>query len=81
MALFEKLCYETMVEKWGEGNFYNFARSVVDRSRSKTAVWNGDAHANFSGLAWSVTSGIRSGLIGFSRCTIPEVITRILTSM
>ena len=67
MTLFEQLLYETMAEKWGEGNFYNFARSVVDRSRSKTAVWNGDAHSNFSGLAYSVTSGIRAGLIGFSQ--------------
>lgn len=55
-----------MVEKWGEGNFYNFARNVVDRSRAKSAVWNGDAHANWTGLAFSVTSGIRAGLIGFS---------------
>ena len=43
MTLFEQLLYETMVEKWGEGNFYNFARSAVDRSRAKTAVWNGDS--------------------------------------
>ncbi|KXT18716.1 hypothetical protein AC579_2695 [Pseudocercospora musae] len=67
MALFEQLCYETMIEKWGEEVFYNFARSVVDRSRSTTAVWNGDSWANFTGLAYTVASGIRSGLIGFSQ--------------
>ncbi|KAK5129682.1 hypothetical protein LTR08_002974 [Meristemomyces frigidus] len=67
MTLFEQLLYETMVEKWGEGNFYNFARSAVDRSRSKTAVWNGDSHSNYSGLAHSVTSGIRAGLVGYSQ--------------
>ncbi|KAI7474541.1 hypothetical protein KC357_g5200 [Hortaea werneckii] len=66
MGLFIQLCYETMVEKWGESNFFDFARSVVDRSRSKTNVWNGDAHSNYTGFAYSVTSGIRSGLMGFS---------------
>ncbi|KAK5127784.1 hypothetical protein LTR85_004900 [Meristemomyces frigidus] len=65
--LFEQLLYETMVEKWGEGNFYDFARSAIDRSRSKTAVWNGDSHSNYSGLAYSVTSGIRAGLVGYSQ--------------
>ncbi|KAK5163173.1 uncharacterized protein LTR77_010957 [Saxophila tyrrhenica] len=67
IALFEQLCWETMEEKWGEGNFYNFARNIVDRSRSRSAVWNGDAQSNWTGLAFSVTSGIRSGLIGFSQ--------------
>lgn len=66
MALFEQLCYETMVQKWGESGFFNFARSIVDRSRSKSNVWNGDAHSNYTGFAYSVTSGIRSGLMGFS---------------
>lgn len=66
MTLFEQLCYETMVEKWGESNFYSFARSAVDRSRSKTNIWNGDAHSNYTGLAYSVTSSIRAGLLGFS---------------
>jgi alpha-D-xyloside xylohydrolase len=56
-----------MVSKWGESNFYTFARSAVDRSRSRTAVWNGDSHSNFSGLSYSVASGIRAGLIGFSQ--------------
>ncbi|KAF2430539.1 hypothetical protein EJ08DRAFT_237403 [Tothia fuscella] len=66
MSLFEKLTYELMVEKWGTGNFYNFARSVVDRSRRHTGVWNGDAHADWTGLKYSVASGIRAGLLGFS---------------
>lgn len=66
MGLFEELCYETMVEKWGPSNFYSFARSVVDRSRSKANIWNGDSHSNFTGLAYSVASGIRSGIMGFS---------------
>jgi alpha-D-xyloside xylohydrolase len=65
--LFEQLCYENMVEKWGEGNFWDFSRSAYDRSRSKTAIWNGDSHSNFSGLAYSVTSSIRAGLIGYSQ--------------
>jgi alpha-D-xyloside xylohydrolase len=66
MTLFEKLTNELMTEKWGKGNFYNFARSVVDRSRQYTGVWNGDAHADWTGLRYSVASGIRAGLLGFS---------------
>ncbi|KAH7058902.1 glycosyl hydrolases family 31-domain-containing protein [Macrophomina phaseolina] len=66
MSLFEELCYANMLSAWGEGNFFSFARSVFDRSRSHAAVWNGDAHANFTGLAYSVASGIRAGLLGFS---------------
>ncbi|OAF99065.1 uncharacterized protein CC84DRAFT_1233442 [Paraphaeosphaeria sporulosa] len=65
MALFLDLAYDSMVGTWGKSRFYNFARSAVDRSRAKTHVWNGDSHANFTGLAYSVASGIRSGLISF----------------
>ncbi|KAF1975361.1 hypothetical protein BU23DRAFT_83244 [Bimuria novae-zelandiae CBS 107.79] len=65
MALFLDLAYDSMVGTWGKSLFYNFARSAVDRSRAKTHVWNGDSHANFTGLAYSVSSGIRSGLISF----------------
>lgn len=65
MSLFLQLAYETMVKKWGPSNFYNFARSAVDRSRNTTHIWNGDSHANFTGLAYSVASGIRSGIIAF----------------
>jgi alpha-glucosidase (family GH31 glycosyl hydrolase) len=65
MALFLQLAYDTMVQKWGPSNFYNFARSAVDRSRAVTHIWNGDSHANFTGLSYSVASGIRSGIIAF----------------
>ncbi|KAF1993805.1 glycoside hydrolase family 31 protein [Amniculicola lignicola CBS 123094] len=65
-SLFIKLAYDTMVKKWGASNFYNFARSATDRDRKYTAIWNGDSHASFTGLAYSVASGIRSGLISFS---------------
>ena len=64
-TLFEQLCYESMVDRWGPSHFYNFARSSVDRSRARTWIWNGDSHSNFSGLAYSVASGIRAGLVGF----------------
>jgi alpha-D-xyloside xylohydrolase len=63
----EQLLYDNMKSTWGESNFYNFARSAFDRSRSRTGVWNGDSHANFSGLAYSVASGIRAGVIAFSQ--------------
>jgi len=55
-----------MVDKWGAGNFFSFSRSVVDRARSLTAVWNGDSQADWEGLAFSVASGIRAGLLLFS---------------
>ncbi|CZR56628.1 uncharacterized protein PAC_06517 [Phialocephala subalpina] len=66
MTLFEKLCHEVMIEAWGLGNYYSFARSAVDRARSLTGIWNGDSHANFTGLQYSVTSGLRAGILGFS---------------
>lgn len=72
MGLFEKLCYETMTEFWGAptknrpGKFYTFARSAVDRSRKHVVgIWNGDAQATFTGLSYSISTAIRSGLIGF----------------
>ncbi|KAF2634971.1 hypothetical protein P280DRAFT_511566 [Massarina eburnea CBS 473.64] len=65
ITLFIDLAYQTMVSKFGKSGFYSFARSAVDRSRAKTHVWNGDSHADFTGLAYSVASGIRSGLISF----------------
>ncbi|KAF2277471.1 uncharacterized protein EI97DRAFT_441518 [Westerdykella ornata] len=65
MSLFLQLAYASMVKKWGPSHFYNFARSAIDRSRAVTHIWNGDSHGNFTGLAYSVASGIRSGLIAF----------------
>ncbi|KAE9978612.1 hypothetical protein EG327_007342 [Venturia inaequalis] len=66
MSKFIKLLHDVMQAKWGKGNFYNFARSAVDRSRSHAGIWNGDAHADWQGLQYSVASGIRAGLLGFS---------------
>ncbi|KAF1949457.1 hypothetical protein CC80DRAFT_598911 [Byssothecium circinans] len=65
MALFIDIAYDTMVTQFGKSGFFTFARSAVDRSRAKTHVWNGDAHADFEGLKYSVASGIRSGVISF----------------
>lgn len=64
--LYLKLAYDDMLSSWDEGEFFNFARSANDRSRSHTAVWAGDSHANFTGLSYTLTAGIRSGLIGFA---------------
>jgi len=56
-----------MTEKWGSStNFFTFTRSAVDKARSLAAIWNGDPHATFEGLAYSVASGIRAGLLLFS---------------
>jgi len=64
---FISICYRAMADVWGQGNFYNFARSAFDRDRARTAIWNGDSTADFTGLAFSVASGIRAGLLGFSQ--------------
>lgn len=66
MSKFITLLHDVMQARWGKGNFYNFARSSVDRSRSHAGIWNGDAHADWQGLQYSVASGIRAGLLGFS---------------
>ena len=67
MSLFQELCYRAMSAVWGDGNFYSFSRSAFDRARSKTAIWNGDSTADFTGLRYSVASGIKAGLLGFSQ--------------
>lgn len=66
MSHFITLLHDVMQAKWGKGKFYNFARSAVDRSRSYAGIWNGDAHADWQGLQYSVASGIRAGVLGFS---------------
>ena len=66
-SLFDALLYQSMEAKWGAGNFYNFARSAFDRARAHTAVWNGDSHADFEGLRYSVASAVRAGLVLFSQ--------------
>lgn len=66
MTLFQEICHKAMTKAHGT-NFYTFSRSVFDRSRNLTAVWNGDAQATFTGLRYSVASGIRAGLLGFAQ--------------
>ncbi|KAH8816725.1 glycosyl hydrolases family 31-domain-containing protein [Xylogone sp. PMI_703] len=68
-VLFRQLCYESMEEFYGPTGFHNFARSAYDKTKHLTRVWNGDAHSNFTGLAYTVTSSIRAGLLGFSHWT------------
>ncbi len=64
-SLFLKLCDEVM-RTATNSSYYNFARSAFDRDRSRVGIWNGDSQATFEGLAYSVASGIRAGLLGFS---------------
>ncbi|KAL4792592.1 glycosyl hydrolases family 31-domain-containing protein [Aspergillus venezuelensis] len=69
--LFHKLMYQSQAAHWdGAGanrptGFYNFARSVNDRSRRYTGVWGADPAGNENGLLQSIRQGIRSGLLGF----------------
>lgn len=67
--LLKQLCGENMAETWGPSGYHSFSRSAYDRVRSDTSIWNGDAYADYTGLAYSVASGIRSGLLGFSHWT------------
>lgn len=73
--LFLTLCDEVMRHVWGSESgsngsnssvYYNFARSAFNTDRSRVGIWNGDSQATFEGLQYSVASGIRAGLLGFS---------------
>jgi len=39
------------------------SRNVADTGRQFTAVWNGDTRSDFTGLAYSVAAGLRSGAV------------------
>ena len=63
VTLYARLAQESLAAKHGSEAFV-FARNVADTGRKHTAVWNGDSEANFTGLAYSIAAGLRSGLIG-----------------
>ncbi|KAI9730865.1 MAG: hypothetical protein M1834_005583 [Cirrosporium novae-zelandiae] len=67
MTLFESLCADTMTSVWGKSGYQTLSRSVYDRSRAQTNLWNGDGHSNFTGLTYTIASGIRASLLGFSQ--------------
>ncbi len=60
---YARLAQESLAARHGSEGFV-FARNVADTGRKHTAVWNGDSEANFTGLAYSIAAGLRSGLIG-----------------
>jgi alpha-D-xyloside xylohydrolase len=60
---YARLAQESLAAKHGNEGFV-FARNVADSGRKHTAIWNGDSEANFTGLAYSIAAGLRSGLIG-----------------
>jgi MYXO-CTERM domain-containing protein len=62
VTLFARLAQESLASQHAAEGFV-FARNVVDTGRQHAAVWNGDSRADFSGLAYSVTAGLRSGAI------------------
>jgi alpha-D-xyloside xylohydrolase len=62
VTLFQRLAYEGMTAKHGS-EVFSFARNVYDTGRKYTAVWNGDTPLTFTGLRYSVVSGLRSGAI------------------
>ena len=62
VTLFARLAQESLAARHGSDGFV-FARNVADTGRKHAAVWNGDSEANFTGLAYSIAAGLRSGLI------------------
>jgi alpha-D-xyloside xylohydrolase len=62
VTLFARLAQEGLAARHGDQAFM-FTRNVADIGRRYTAVWNGDSAADFTGLAYSMTSGLRSGVI------------------
>lgn len=46
-------------------NSYTFSRCASDTGRKYTGLWNGDTYCTFSGLQYSVISGLRAGIINF----------------
>ena len=62
VTLYARLAQEGLAARHGDQAFV-FARNVVDTGRKHTAVWNGDSSADFNGLAYSVTAGLRSGVL------------------
>jgi alpha-D-xyloside xylohydrolase len=62
VTLFHRLAYEGMTAKHGK-EVFSFARNVYDTGRKYAGVWNGDTPMTFTGLRYSVLSGLRSGAI------------------
>jgi alpha-glucosidase (family GH31 glycosyl hydrolase) len=62
VTLFAKLVREGLVARQGEEVFV-IARNVNDTGRRYAGVWNGDSRSDFTGLAYSVAAGLRSGAV------------------
>jgi alpha-D-xyloside xylohydrolase len=62
VTLFARLAREGLAAHHGEDVFL-LTRNVNDTGRRYTGVWNGDSRADFTGLAYSVAAGLRSGMV------------------
>ena len=62
--LFAQLAAQAMASVNGP-DYFDFARSLSDKTRQNAAVWSGDSFSTFQGLATTVTNGIRAGLTEF----------------
>jgi alpha-glucosidase (family GH31 glycosyl hydrolase) len=63
-VLYPKLAAESLEAANGK-DYFIFSRNANDTARKYTAIWNGDTHATFGGLAVSIKTGLRSGSINF----------------
>ena len=62
--LFAQLAAQALASVNGT-DYFDFARSLSDKTRQYAAVWSGDSFSTFQGLATTVTNGIRAGLTEF----------------
>ena len=64
VTLFQKLSAEGQAAVHPNDNFI-FARNTCDTGRKYSAVWNGDSACTFTGLQYTIMSGLRCGIINF----------------
>lgn len=64
VTAFHKLTYDGL-ESDHPGDHFSFARDLVDTGRKYVAAWNGDPDPTFTGMRYSLMSGLRSGLMNF----------------
>ena len=63
--LYNKVVFETLKDKLGEGNVVLFARSATTGGQQFPVHWGGDCDATYESMAESLRGGLSLGLCGF----------------